>query len=227
MTDLPPESREGKPIPAPQGRRRNPWIWVSAGLAVVVLGIAVWALTVKSESDDANDELKRTQQQLAGAHEELEAAQQTPTATATPEAQGDSQDGGGLLAAGALAAGTAVIKDLQAELGATQEDLEATEQKVEESTKQAEAADEKAAAAAKQADKANDATARAEAEADQAKAEVDAAESRAAIVRECTRAYLTAIGQLFEGDDPEAQAAEVRDRLEGVTVQCKSAFADA
>ena len=216
-----------EPAAPEQAKRRNPWIWISALLALVAVGLAIWAVGVKSDRDQANDELEASQQALAGTQEQLETAQQEPVATPTPEPEDESAAGRVALTAGAAAAVKTVIDDLQADLGATQADLDATEEDLEQATKEAEAADQKAAKAEKQAKQAGDETEKAEAEADQAKAEVDAAESRASIARECARAYVTAIGGLFEGDDPEARAPEVRADLEGITAQCRQAFADA
>jgi DNA repair exonuclease SbcCD ATPase subunit len=222
-------------VPVPEGndakpesqKRRNWWIWISAALGIAAVGVLIWALGMKSENDNANDQLVTTQRELVATQEELERAQQEPARASTPEPEDDSRDGRPVLTAGAVAAITALINDLQEELGATEQDLEAAEQDLEEATKQAEEADQKAAKAKKQAEQAGDATDKAEAEADQAEAEVEAAESRAAIARECARAYVTAIGQLFEGENPEDQATEVRDQLQDVTAHCKSAFADA
>jgi len=208
-----------------QRKRRNPWIWISAVLAIVAVGVTIWALGVKSDNDQAKDELAGTQQELASTQEQLDSAQQEPEATPTPEPDDDSQGGRAVLGVGAVAAVKALIEDLEADLGATQQDLEATEQDLEETAKQAEEADQKAAKAKKQAEQAGDETDKAQAEADQAKAEAEAAESRAAIARDCARAYITAIGGLFEGESPQDQAPEVRTQLEGVTAQCQSAFA--
>ena len=76
-----------------------------------------------------------------------------------------------------------------------------------------------------QAQQAGNETEKAQAEADQAQAELEAAESRAIVARDCARAYLAAIGELFEGESPEEQADAVRDELQGITAQCEDAFA--
>ena len=67
-------------------------------------------------------------------------------------------------------------------------------------------------------------TDKAKAEADQAKAEATAAESKAAIVAECAKAYFSAFGTLFEGDDVGAQAEQVREQLKGITSECQAAL---
>jgi DNA repair exonuclease SbcCD ATPase subunit len=219
-----PDGQAQDALPPEAEHRRNPWIWISALLALVAIGVAIWALSLRSDRDEATDELARTQQQLASAQQ---TPGPTPEPTPTPAPEDESGGGRAVLTAGAVAAVTALVKDLQEELGATQQDLETAEQDVAEATKQAEAADKAATKAKQEADQAEDATDKAEAEADQAEAEVEAAESRAAIARDCARAYVTAIGELFEGDGPEDQADHVREQLQGITAQCRSAFAGA
>jgi hypothetical protein len=211
--------------PAQERKHSDAWIWISAVLAIIAVGVTVWALGMKSDNDQAKDDLVGAQQELADTQEQLETAQQEPEATPTPEPEDDPQGGRAVLAAGAVAAVKGLIDDLEADLGASQQDLETTEQDLEEATKQAEQADQKADKAEQQAEQAGDETDKAEAEADQAKAEAEAAESRAAIARDCAKAYITAIGGLFEGESPEVQAPAVRTQLEGVTAQCQSAFA--
>jgi hypothetical protein len=49
---------------APESRRRNPWIWISVLLAVIAVGLLVWALAVKSDRDSTQDELDSAQQEL-------------------------------------------------------------------------------------------------------------------------------------------------------------------
>ena len=66
-----------------------------------------------------------------------------------------------------------------------------------------------------------------EGEAKQAKAETEAAQSKAQAAAGCARAYVEALGGLFEGDDPRAQAASVRKDLQSVTADCKDTLAAA
>ena len=51
------------PEPAPR-KHRNPWIWISAVLAIAAVGLLVWALTVRSDLDDTNAELDQVQAQV-------------------------------------------------------------------------------------------------------------------------------------------------------------------
>ena len=62
-------------------------------------------------------------------------------------------------------------------------------------------------------------------EADQANAERDAAQAKAKIAAECGKAYLSAFGGLFGSGNVREQVPAVRKDLEGITADCKAAFA--
>ena len=208
---------DAQPVESATGKHRNRWVWVSALLALVAAGLLVWALSVKSDQENAEDELASTKQQL----EQSEQQQAQATATPTPADEGS---GGAVAVAGGLAAAKAVYDDLTEQLGATQQDLEATEQDLEEADAKAEQAEQDAAAAGKQAASADNETDKAKAEADKAKAEATAAESRATVVADCAKAYFSALGSLFEGDDVRAQAEQVHEQLKGITSDCQAAL---
>ena len=210
---------DAQPAGSSTGKRRNWWVWISALLALVAAGLLVWALSVKSDQESTQDELASTKQQLEKS--EQQQAQATPTATPTPA---DGGSGGAVAVAGGLAAAKAVYDDLTEQLGATQQDLAATEQDLKEANAKAEQADKDAAAAEKQAASADNETDKAKAEADQAKAEATAAESKSAVVADCAKAYFSAFGTLFEGDDVGAQAEQVREQLKGITSECQAAL---
>jgi peptidoglycan hydrolase CwlO-like protein len=221
-------------------RRRNPWIWVSAALALIAAGLLIWALTSRSDLDDTQSQLKSTQQELSSTQQELDTTKQSLDDTSqkldsttqeldstTQEVSSQDQQSGrrAVLAGGAIAAGKALYDDLTEQLGATQEDLDATQQELEDANKKAEQAEKDAAAAKEQAKQAGDETDKAKAETEQAKAEADAAQSRATVVKDCTKAYLGAFGKLFEGDSVRDQAAVVRDEFSKITADCKTALA--
>ena len=210
---------DGQPVEASTGKHRNWWVWISALLALVAAALLVWALSVKSDQQSTQDELTSTKQQLDESKQQL--AQATPTPTPTPADEGS---GGAVALAGGLAAAKAVYDDLTEQLGATQQDLAATEQDLKDANAKAEQADKDAAAAEKQAASADNETDKAKAEADQAKAEATAAESKSAVVADCAKAYFSAFGTLFEGDDVGAQAEQVREQLKGITSECQAAL---
>jgi hypothetical protein len=210
--------------------RRNPWIWISALLGVAAVGLLIWALTARSDSDSKDQQLASTQEQLDSTQAKLESTQKELDGAKqdVEELQQSSEDdsGGGsaVLTAGALVAVKALIDDLEEQLGATQDDLEGAEQDLAEANDRAEQADKDATAAKNKAAQASGETEKAQAEADQAKAEAEAVESRAAIAADCGRAYVAALGQLFEGDDVGDQADAVRKQLDGISDDCKAAF---
>ncbi len=129
-----------------------------------------------------------------------------------------------MVAAGGVAAAKAVYDDLTEQLGATEKGLAETEQELEDANAKAKQAEQDAAAAEKKAAKADSETEKAKAEADKAKADVKAAESKATVAADCGRAYLGALGGLFEGDDPSAQAPAVREQLKSITGDCQAAL---
>ena len=201
-------------------KRRNAWIWVSAVLALLAIGLLVWALSLKSDLDSANDDLAAANKQVSSAKQELDKAQDTPTPTPTEEADdGDAA----LLAAGAVAA-KALYDDLSDRLGATEQDLAETQQRLDDAERQAEQAEKDAAAADKRAAEASNETEKAQAEADKAQAEADAANAKLAIAKDCAKSYIASVGALLDAEDPEAKAAEVREQFKSITADCKAAL---
>ena len=120
-----------------------------------------------------------------------------------------------------LAGATALYKEFAEQLGTTEEDLAATQQELEEAQRAAEQAEQDAEAARQAAADAGNDTEQAQAEADQARAELEAAESRAAVAADCAKAFISAFGALFEGENPEDQAPEVREQLSEIAATCK------
>jgi type IV secretory pathway VirB10-like protein len=200
--------------------RRSPWLWVSVGLAIVAAGLLVWGLTIKSDRDSAQEQLSNTQQQLDKTKDELASATPTPAQAA----EDDSGGGRPVLAAGALVGMKAVYDDLAGQLGATQEDLAATQDDLDAANEKAAKAEKDAAAAAEKAKQADNETDKAKAEADQAKAEAEATKSKAAVATDCAKAYVSALGGLFEGDNPEDQSDAVREQVAGITDDCNAAM---
>jgi chromosome segregation ATPase len=220
------ESRTGEPAPK---KRRNRWKWVSGLLAFSVAGLLVWGLAVTADRNSTQDELDSVEQELTSTKQELDQTKQELDQQQTAEASEDESNGIGraLVAGGALAVAKSVYDDLTAQIGATEEELAEVEQDLEDANADAEQAEQDAAAAEKEAAQAGNETDEAQAEADKAKADAKAAESQATVVADCAKAYFSAFGMLFEGDDVEAQAAEVREQLKGITQQCQTALAEA
>ncbi len=178
-------------------RRRNHWIWISAVLAVVAIGLLIWGLQTRSDLNAANEK-------NAGLQAQVSQGQETGSEAVT--------------------AAKGVISDLEQQLGATNEDLADTQQQLDDAQQAQEQAQKDAAAAEKAAAAADNETDKAKAEADQAKAEAQAAESKTAIAADCAKAYVSAFGTLFGG---EGDQASVSQQLESITADCKAAFAGA
>jgi septal ring factor EnvC (AmiA/AmiB activator) len=231
-----------EPPPATKQKRRNPWIWVSALLALAVVGLLIWALSARSDLDSTQSELDSTQQELAGTKQELDTSKQQLDSTnqkldsttkeldtTTQELESSQSEQGKKVGPAVFAAGTlGIVKtlydDLSSQLGATQEDLAATEKELEEANQKAAAADKDAAAAKEKAAQAGDDTEKAKAESEQAQAEAQAATSKAQVTKDCAKAYVSAFGNLFGGDGVKAEAPGVRDQFAHITAQCKTAF---
>lgn len=179
-----------EPAPPPH-KGHSRWLWVSAILAVVAIGLLVWGLTKSSDLSSAQDDLA-TQQQAGAA-----------AATQAKDAVGD----------------------LSQDLNETNKDLDQAKQDVETANTQAQDAQQQADDAKAQAEQAQNETEKAQAQAEEAQAEAKAAESRLQVAKGCAQSYLAAIGDLFEGENPQAQAPAVRQQLEGITADCKAAFA--
>jgi cell division protein FtsB len=212
--------------------RRNRWIWVSVALGVVAVGLLVWALTLRSDLDSSKQQLTSSEQQLDTTSAELDATQQELDDTkddvqqleAAQEDERSGQVAGAVVKAGGLAAGKAAYDKLAEQLGATQQDLAAAQEDVEAANATADEAAADAEAAKQRAAEADDAAGKAEAEAEQAKAEAQAEQSKRTVATTCARAYVAALGGLFEGDDVSAQAAKVRKELAAITDDCRGAL---
>ena len=205
-------------------KRRNPWIWISALLAIVAAGSLIWALTTRSDLDDTNQQLDSTQQELAGANQELDSTQQELDSTKqdVEELQSQADEGDGTR--GVLLAMKGLYDEFSEQLGATQEDLAATRDDLEQAEKAASKAEKEAAAAKQKATEAGNETDKLQAQADQATAEAKAAESRATVAADCAKAYISAFGGLFDGESVRDQAPVVREQLAGITADCKEAL---
>ena len=184
----------------PHKKRRNRWMWACAGLAIVAVGLAVWGASRQAALDDS-------EQQVAQLESNAD----------------EARSGGSAVVAGFKGAYDA----LAAQLGATNEDLEATEQDLADAEKAADKAAKDAATAKDDAAQAKDETAKATAEAEAAQAETEAAQSKATIVKDCAKAYVSALGALFDADSVSAGASAVKQDVQSISDECANALAGA
>jgi predicted nucleic acid-binding Zn-ribbon protein len=190
-------STEYLPDAPPERTHRNWWIWVSAVLAVVVVGLIVWQLNTQSDLDAAQKQVKDLQTQI---------------------------DAGKQSGSEAAASYQAAYKDLQEELGATQQDLASTQQELDEAQKAADAAAQEAAEAKQRAADAGNATDKAQAEAEQAQAELEASQARATVVKDCANTFVGELATVAQAPDPAAAAESAKSELQGILADCKSAL---
>ena len=173
----------GTHVPA---KGRNAWIWVSAVLALAVVGLLIWQFNTQSELDDAHAQVKELQAQI---------------------------DQGKASGSTAAASYKSAYADLEEELGSTQADLSATEKELTAAQDATQQAQDDAAAAKQQADQAQSATQKAQAEADQASADAKAAEATITITKDCANAFLSQVAVVVESEDPEAAASGAKQEL--------------
>src|SRR5690349_4980191 len=106
---------------------RNVWIWVSAALGVVCIGLLVWALSLKSDRDDAQQQVTQLQAQV-------------------DQAAQAAQGGGDVRKALKTA-----YDSLAQQIGATQQGVDANQQAIETAKTNVEQAKQDAQAAAQKA----------------------------------------------------------------------------
>jgi hypothetical protein len=191
------DTSPGPPEDPGWNKRRNPWVWISLVLALVAAGLLIWALNTQSDLDSAEQDADELQAQVAR-------GKQTGSAV--------------------LEQGKAAYDDLSQQLGVTTEDLEATDQDLEDAQKKAGQAEQDAAAGERKAAEADNEADKAQAATDKAEAEAEAADPRAAIAADCAKAYVSALGVLFEGESVSAQAEVVKQQLGGISATCKAAL---
>jgi chromosome segregation ATPase len=225
--DPPDDTSAERPTQAEPAKSRKPWIWLSALLAIVAAGLLIWALTIQSDLDSANQELDSAQQQLAAANDELDGTKKQLDATKQDVEELQAQADEGVGTGAAVVGATALYKEFSNQLGATEDDLASTQQDLEAAEKAAAQAEKDAKAAQQAAADAGNETEKAQAEADQARAELKAAESRSAIAADCAKAYFSAVGVLFDGESTSDQQEKVREQLSAITATCKDELAAA
>lgn len=171
------------------------WIGISAGLAVVCIGLLVWALSLQSDVDDAQQETAQLQAQIDQA----------------------SQSGGDV-----KTALKAAYDSLAGQIGATQEDVAATQQRIDDAAAKAESARTDAQEAAQRvADDASSAAEKAKARLDQMQAQLEGAQAQAQIAADCGKAYWAALGSLLDGDSITSQLSSVRDQIQEISADCR------
>jgi hypothetical protein len=200
--DRPPPAPETTPPPAagtapPPAKHRNVWIWVSAGLAAVAVGLLIWGLSTRSDLDHANQQVSSLQAQLAQGKQ------------AGSDKAADYQK---------------AYDDLEQQLGATNQDLAAAQQDAKDAQAKAKQAQQDADAADQRASDAKSKTDKADAQADKASADAKAAQAESQQMRDCAGALASAVATVSASSDPQAAVEKVKPDLQALAPGCKSAF---
>ena len=176
---------------------KRSWIIVSAVLLVAVVGLGVYAISLRSDVDDKDAQIASQQQQLE-------------------EQQGvadDVQDAAASLAEDA--------QQTLSELGDRIDEIESQAAVTQEETQAAiESAEQAAAAAKERVESAENDAAAANARADEAQAQADA-------VTACAKGYLSAIGGVFDASSLSAGVTEAMGDIEELNAACKEKLAGA
>jgi hypothetical protein len=114
---------------------------------------------------------------------------------------------------------------LAEQLGMTSEDLAATKEELSTSQQQATAAEQAATESEQALEQASSAADKAKATAAELQAKAEVAKAKGTVAADCARASIAAIGQLFEGESVQAQAQAVRQQLQTIGADCKTALA--
>jgi hypothetical protein len=189
----------------PKQSHRSAWIWVSAVLAVVAVGVLVWGLSVKSDLDGTQDDLDQAN------------AKVTQLETQAEQSKG--------VADTFVTAAKGAYEELTAQLGVATEDLAATTAELETAQQAAAQAEQTAAAAKEKVGQAKSGVEKAQAAAEQAQADAEVAKTKATVVADCAKASLSAVGELFAGGSIRDQAAAVKTTLQTIGADCKTALA--
>jgi hypothetical protein len=219
---------------------RNPWLWATAGLVVIAIALAVWALTERSNADDAKADLAAQEQKTAAPTTTASQNQTTQQTQTQAETQTNSSDEKSVHVGALAAAGAAFVsahKQLN-EQDAQIQELEAEADKANAEAEQAATDADKAAHQAEtaktQADSASDAQKKAEAESDQAKAEAEQANAekrqlraKAEAAAACAKSMLEIVGDIPKAPSLDEGLQKAGDDISALVPKCKDSVASA
>jgi chromosome segregation ATPase len=179
----------------PERRRPTGWIVLTAVLAVVAVGLGIWAFSAQADADDTQKQLDAQQQQQAVGADELPDAEATPAqeSAATPEPEAVDADT------------QQRYDDVKDELGITGENVDEVDAKLDQAVASAEKAEQARTDATNAVDRAG--------------AEVEAFKAQAEVARACLSGTLGALDAAFSSGGVQAAVTE----LETLSGQCRSA----
>jgi hypothetical protein len=111
-------------VDLPDHQRHSRWIWVSALLGIIAVGVTIWALTLKSDLDTTQQALDRTTQEQASTKQELGTTEQQ-LAAAQQDVK-DLESSQRRRTGAALVTGKVLYDEFAEQLGAADDELVAT-----------------------------------------------------------------------------------------------------
>jgi hypothetical protein len=197
-----------------QAKHRNPWPWIALGIGVLAVGLLVWALILRSDRNEADDQAQAT----AGAVLQMQQAN-------------DELSGQLGVTSESLEAAESDVADSEQARQDDEDRADAAEQQAADAQQQAQAAKDKAAKAkddsarsAAESEEAQAQAAAAQAQSEQTQADADAADARGAIVADCAKAYAAAVGEVFGADDRKAALDAAKTQIADITDTCQAAL---
>lgn len=122
--------------------------------------------------------------------------------------------------------GSEVVTTAKSAIDASDQQAQDAQKDAADANAEAQQAQQEAAAAKAKAADATDTTEQLQAQVDEAQADAKAAEAKAKGAADCAKAYISALGSLFEGEGSvQDKAAGVRKELESITADCKATLA--
>lgn len=211
------EPQSATPSQAPQ--RPSGWIIVTAILAAVSVMLLLWVLALESQSTNSQTTVTEQQQSVATnvagmvARQQAEAttvaglvSQQQAAATSVAGAVSQAQASATVVVADLtqqLATARADFETVKKGLGATNEDLAATQARV-----------------AQLDQRADEASARAQAAAGDINVALDAAQARAETRQECINNLVAIMGSIFAAEDPRAALPNASAQMKQLEQYC-------
>ena len=207
---------------------RNPWLWATAGVAVLAIAFGIWGLHERSNANDAKADLHAQEKPAASAPTTTQAqtqAQATKQETQPPpETQTESGDEG--VKPGALAAVAAAFAAARKQLNESDAQVTELEDEVDKANAEADKAQQDAEKAKHEASSASEA-AKPEAETKQAEAEKRQLGAKAQAAAACAKSMLEIVGGIPKAGSVDEGLNQAADQVTALAPKCKDSVASA
>jgi hypothetical protein len=224
-TDPPPEAPSADSAAERTSAARNPWLWATAGVAVIAIALGIWGLHERSNADDAKSDQQAQEKQAASTPPKTETQEQTSTQETqpAPETQTESDDG---VKPGGLAAAAAAFIAARKQLNESDAQVEELEDEVDKANTEADKAQQEADNAKQEASSASQA-AKPEAEAKQAEAEKRQLGAKAEAAAACAKSMLEIVGEIPNAGSVDEGLKQAADQVTALAPKCKDSVASA